>query len=322
MKLKYLLIPVILLGLAGPVQAAEKIDIAERDPAALLELIAQKQKQEQAKTDKAVAAAPTLADLSEANKLAAAILAEDALKTAQEKSEAKGLSLTKRSPKGEIPWLRTILAFVFVASLIVLLASFVNKKLSQNDSLLRRALGTNAVKSLKLLNQISLGFKRQVALVDVGGTQLVLGVTGQSVTLLHIKAPEAVMEESHFKITETPPADREIRVQDIPAPARKPAPARESFSNRVRSAVGSLKPLSAEGNSRKPAFNAAERLLTPESAPSASYETQAASHEFRELELSDEASMTTVSYSSDGGFSSEASREEPEVDNKEFARYL
>ncbi len=132
----------------------------------------------------------------------------------------------------DIPWLRTVTAFLFVTSLIFMLAAFLRRRLERRGD--KRA--SNNVTQLKILQTLSLGMKRHLMVVEFGETKLVLGLASQQVQLLHCTAPSAVETPNQQKQCELP--------EDKPDLIRSTSRVAMPVSSRIKEVVQGLKPLS------------------------------------------------------------------------------
>ncbi|MBI4239302.1 MAG: flagellar biosynthetic protein FliO [Deltaproteobacteria bacterium] len=88
----------------------------------------------------------------------------------------------------DLPWLRAFVAFLFVASLIVVVGTIARRLLHNGSGFLgKRALPVRVVQTLPL------GSKRTMYVVDFEGTQLLIGAAGSQLQLLHAK-PTTIAE--------------------------------------------------------------------------------------------------------------------------------
>lgn len=83
----------------------------------------------------------------------------------------------------DLPWLRATVAFLFVASLIVVIGT-IARRLFQSGS---GFMGKRAC-PLRVVQTLPLGSKRTMYVVEFEGTQLLIGAAGTQLQLLHAKA--------------------------------------------------------------------------------------------------------------------------------------
>lgn len=136
--------------------------------------------------------------------------------------------LLSKKESSSMPWLRTVLAFLFVSSLIIVAGSFFNGKLKGSKYL------PNA-KSARVIQNLSLGLKRQLTVVDFEGTRLVIGVTGTTMQLIYAKEAPGSAE-----------AGAPVSKVEATAPNTAAAPAEPEaadFASKIRQAVQAMKPL-------------------------------------------------------------------------------
>ncbi len=159
--------------------------------------------------------------------------------------------------EANVPWLRTVLAFLFVSSLIVVAASFLRKRSGI-------FVGKNADESTFRIRQtIPMGLKRQIISVDFEGAHLLLGVSETGMQLLYTH-PQPGLAAANTVSVSTMPKDfashldpaaealanmTESLSENVPPPEKSP-----TLSERVALAVKELKPLGgrASGDEFRP----------------------------------------------------------------------
>lgn len=78
--------------------------------------------------------------------------------------------------------MRSLISFIFVASLIVAAGIFFKGRFGGAQGFLK-----DFDSPVRLLQTISVGVKRQLLVIDFGGTEILVGVAGNQMQLLHVK---------------------------------------------------------------------------------------------------------------------------------------
>ncbi len=105
-------------------------------------------------------------------------------------------------PASGVPWLKTGISFLFVTSLMLLLAWFVNRQMKGDSgfksimslkNLRLPSLARSPEGGLKVLQNLTLGLKHQVAVLEIEGTRMVVGLSSGQLQLLHVLDPKVVL---------------------------------------------------------------------------------------------------------------------------------
>ena len=144
-------------------------------------------------------------------------------------SSSLSLKEEESSSAGSLPWVRVLVSFLFVASLIVF-AGLVLKRRAGGDNRFFR----NQALSLRVLQTLSIGVKRNLVVVDFDGAEILIGVSGNQMQFLYAKPRESSQHQAPDALNE---------IQKVVAAA---APVREkevSLSEQILKSVGNLKPI-------------------------------------------------------------------------------
>ncbi len=192
-------------------------------------------------------------------------------------AETQGIQF---KPDG-LPWVRAVLSFIFVASLIILSALFVNRRMKQPKGFLGLT-----ERPLKILQTLSIGFKRQILVLDFEGTKLLVGASGTTTQLLYAPAAPVFIQQDNLaretSKTEIKAESKKELKKELKKDAKKSAPRPSSeiketiketkevkndpadnFSEQIRLAVKSLRQFSGTnaGSSAAMPIYPAEQLL-------------------------------------------------------------
>lgn len=133
----------------------------------------------------------------------------------------------------QLPWLRMMVAFLFVASLILVVAVVARRFMGGMGN----PIGKRA--PLRIVQSLPVGMKRHIVVLDFEGDKLVVGMTGHQMQLLHAKPLPAV--EIAQEDRSDPVPLRAVAVAKEPAAA--PASFASALSSQIRETVKMLKPL-------------------------------------------------------------------------------
>lgn len=159
----------------------------------------------------------------------------------------------------EVPWLRMLVAFAFVASLIIMIALIARRFMNGGASAKTKRAAVRVVQS------IPLGMKRHLVVVDFEGARILVGMGPNGMQTLHstpknsleaavaytanIKSDtKAAVEDikDQYALDPVPPALRIIEQQEkqqSEAATQQTAVSSSNLAKQIREAVKSLKPL-------------------------------------------------------------------------------
>ncbi len=155
-----------------------------------------------------------------------------------QKAPSSNISLLNSKREEEsLPWSKTILTSLFLCTLIALGAWGV-QKLSKGK--LPRRLVEN--EEFQILQNVSLGLKRQLVIARMGSSRLLIGLSGSQIQLLHTNEEKEIPQPKAV-------ADPVITQKQVAASAKPPAfqsadPLDFDFSRRIQQVLEQLGPIS------------------------------------------------------------------------------
>ncbi len=135
----------------------------------------------------------------------------------------------------QLPWLRVLLVFLFIASLVFVCGALLRRYYEKHG---KRVVGEKG--TLKILQTFPMGMKRHLMVVRFDDAKLLLGVTNNNIELIYSKPdaqemPQRSRDRSALVVEEDPsPMAQEMR-------AKEPEP----VSQQIRRIVQELRPLSS-----------------------------------------------------------------------------
>ncbi|MBX7148466.1 flagellar biosynthetic protein FliO [bacterium] len=157
--------------------------------------------------------------------------------------------LIEEAQDGQLPWLKTGLSFAFVASTILILAFLYQKKGGSSPFNLSKS------NSLKIIQNVSLGLKRSLHVVEFDGQRLLLASTATDIRVLSGKAEALQMAIQNLETTVSEPSQFVAQKVDGNSNSlKKEQPVLETAKEeltmqrpRIRDKMVNLKPLHNKG---------------------------------------------------------------------------
>ncbi len=194
----------------------------------LLEKMNQEPKKEE------VVAAPPVLQIQEN------VLSKQELQSANTNQNSNILSQAKTSES--LPWMKTVLATLFICSLAVVVFLFLNAK-GKAGGVFQAA----KTQPLKIIQKMNLGLKTDIVLLDFEGTRLLLSVQSSQVQLLQSfqekSSPQVTEEQTQISVQEKQNKEFQIFEELQNTKNQLHFDAKEKLSTRVRAAVKKLTPL-------------------------------------------------------------------------------
>lgn len=171
-----------------------------------------------------------------------------------QKSANPGLSIINQLKENRPNWLKTLLSFLFVSSLMILLAMIFKRFTSGSKSKGLKKLKTHIVQT------IPLGMKKQIVVIDFEGTKIAVGISPNQMNFLYAKEeggvsspkvdPKVVTESE--KISAQPQVKPVVKEESLHQnnPTQTPIEEAQDLSQMIRQKLQMMKPLGGKKTAR------------------------------------------------------------------------
>ncbi len=191
--------------------------------------------------------------------------------------QAVATPLVDQARDASFPWLKNILSTAVVLSSILALAFIYNKKQGNSPSLLK-----SKVKSLKVIQSVSLGLKKNLYVVEFENERLLIGATATTLSILHHHQESTKVElkqevEQQTAIQQQPVVMKQISNNPASVLTTPVQPAEEAsiaaldkipepLASRIRDKVFNLKPIKGAPAFKEDLFEKSLRKFSKDDA--------------------------------------------------------